>query len=98
MSLSRPRHAGMPGADALANGNVLVVARHTSVREESVRPLGAPVVVRWNSKTRSWASRPADAEFGVVFLSTNDATATPPTDPNVQPGDLWRRHPDAAPA
>jgi len=53
------------------------------------------VVVRWNAKLRTWAARPASAEFGVVFLSTNDPEATPPGDPNVQSGDVWRRHPDA---
>jgi len=53
------------------------------------------VVVRWNADMRLWARRPADADFGVVFLSTNDANATPPTDVNVKTGDVWRRHPDA---
>jgi hypothetical protein len=52
-------------------------------------------VVRWNAKKRSWPARPAHADFGVVFLSTNDPTALPPTDPKVQAGDVWRRHPDA---
>jgi hypothetical protein len=31
----------------------------------------------------------------VVFLSTNDAYASPPSDRHMQPGDVWRRHPDA---
>jgi hypothetical protein len=53
------------------------------------------VVVRWDAKSRRWAKRPSAADFGVVFLSTNDAGATAPTDVNVQAGDLWRRHPDA---
>jgi hypothetical protein len=60
----------------------------------SAAPVGS-VVVRWNAKLRRWASRPAEADFGVIFLSTNDAAATAPTDVNVQAGDVWRRHPDA---
>ena len=52
-------------------------------------------VVRWNTKTRQWAPRPPHAEFGVVFLSTNDPHATAPTDRHMQAGDVWRRHPDA---
>ena len=54
------------------------------------------VVVRWNANTHAWPARPAGASFGVVFLSTNDPNATPPTDANKQVGDLWRRHPDAS--
>jgi len=53
------------------------------------------VVVRWNAKLRKWAARPARADFGVVFLSTDDPDATPPSDSNTQAGDVWRRHPDA---
>lgn len=56
------------------------------------------VVVRWNAKTRRWAARPAQADFGVVFLSTNDPDATPPGDRHIQAGDVWRRHPDAVAA
>ena len=57
-----------------------------------------PVVVRWNSNTNRWAARPKGAEFGVVFLSTNDAAATAPTDPTKMAGDVWRRHPEAVAA
>jgi hypothetical protein len=53
------------------------------------------VVVRWNAKMRTWAARPARADFGVVFLSTNDPDATQPSDSNTRAGDVWRRHPDA---
>ena len=57
-----------------------------------------PVVVRWNRDTNRWATRPAGAEFGVVFLSTNDADATAPKDPTQMAGDVWRRHPEAVAA
>jgi len=53
------------------------------------------IVVRWNSSRRMWAARPKDADFGVVFLSTNDPDASAPNHKNVQAGDVWRRHPDA---
>jgi hypothetical protein len=66
--------------------------------KESDQNAATTVVVRWNSKASRWASRPAKAEFGVVFLSTNDAAATAPKDPHMQTGDVWRRHPDAVAA
>ena len=53
------------------------------------------IVVRWNSTTDAWPSRPSWAPFGVLFLSTNDATAIAPVDANLQVGDVWRRHPNA---
>lgn len=57
---------------------------------------GGPVVVRWNAKRRQWPLRPAGAEFGVVFLSTNDPSATaPPPMTHMLTGDVWRCHPDA---
>jgi hypothetical protein len=52
------------------------------------------VVVRWNSSTRTWGARPTGAAYGVLFLSSNDATADAPTAGLV--GDLWGVHPDAA--
>lgn len=54
-----------------------------------------PVVVRWNALSNRWANRPTAAEFGVVFLSTNDPHATAPSDRHLLTGDVWRRHPDA---
>ena len=50
------------------------------------------------SKTNRWAGRPKGAEFGVVFLSTNDPAATAPKDPAQLAGDVWRRHPEAVAA
>jgi hypothetical protein len=64
-------------------------------RGDDADQAASDVVVRWNAKNHRWAKRPSAADFGVVFLSTNDAGATAPTDVNVQAGDLWRRHPDA---
>lgn len=55
----------------------------------------AQTIVRWNSSTDQWAPRPANAPFGVLFISTNDVSATAPSDANLQAGDVWRRHPDA---
>jgi hypothetical protein len=97
MSGPLPRRRLLSGGAALAATAVLTApsikgALQSNDGEEKQE---AGVICRWNAKTRSWASRPAKADFGVVFLSTNDATATPPTDVNVQAGDLWRRHPDA---
>jgi hypothetical protein len=94
---SLPRRRLLSGSAALAATAVIAAPaikgaiHRTTAGGESV----GNVVVRWNSKIRSWARRPAEADFGVVFLSTNDADATPPTDANVQTGDVWRRHPDA---
>lgn len=50
-------------------------------------------VVRWDGA--AWEARPASADFGVLFLSTNDPAATAPDDANLMVGDLWDRHPDA---
>ena len=52
-------------------------------------------ICRWDTGTRTWETRDPNALFGVLFLSTNDATAPPPNDPNLRIGDLWRRHPNA---
>jgi twitching motility protein PilT len=54
---------------------------------------GAKIVLRWDGAT--WPARDAAWDFGVEFLSTNDASATAPADGNPQVGDIWRRHPDA---
>lgn len=55
-------------------------------------------VVRWDSDTGTWGTRSLTDPFGVVFLSTNDPDAPAPNDPNLQIGDVWRRHPDAVTA
>lgn len=49
------------------------------------------LVVRWTGTT--WPPRPTEAPFGVMFLSTNDPSAPPPSPEDLHPGDLWRRHP-----
>lgn len=51
------------------------------------------LTIRWTGTT--WPTRPTTAPFGVLYLSTNDPDAPPPTDPNLETGDVWRRHPDA---
>ena len=76
---------------ALAAPSLVRTAQRSSPSTDAV----GTVVVRWNASRRSWAPRPAKADFGVVFLSTNDPHATPPTDKMLQTGDVWRRHPDA---
>lgn len=84
----------------LLTGGVALAAMAAPSLLNSARPnhsteAAGTVVVRWNSSSKKWAPRPAKADFGVVFLSTNDPNATPPTDTMLQAGDVWRRHPDA---
>lgn len=76
------------GAAALAVTAVAVPARTVTER----------ATVQWNSRTKSWPTRPSSADFGLVFLSTNDPSATPPCDPNTLVGDIWTCHPDAVAA
>ena len=52
-------------------------------------------VVRWSGG--AWGARPVGAGFGVFFLSTNDVAAPDPPTLNRLAGDMWIRHPDAAP-
>jgi hypothetical protein len=97
MSGSLPRRRLLSSGAALA-ATAVIAAPVVKGALDRTTAGGTPVgnvVVRWNAKIRNWARRPADADFGVVFLSTNDAEATAPTDVNVQTGDVWRRHPDA---
>lgn len=54
---------------------------------------GNQIVVRWDGT--SWGTRPVGAEWGVTFLSTNDAAAPAPTDISLAIGDIWKRHPNA---
>jgi hypothetical protein len=96
MSGPLPRRRLLSGGAALAATAVLTAPSiKGAMQRNDDEQKEAGVICRWNATSRSWAARPAKADFGVVFLSTNDATATPPTDVNVQAGDLWRRHPDA---
>ncbi len=99
-SLQR-RNVLFGGAALAATASLLVVpsSAKAALNVDSKSPdRDAPVVVRWNSTTDRWAARPTGAPFGVVFLSTNDAHATAPTDPTNMVGDVWRRHPDAVAA
>ena len=50
-------------------------------------------IVRWSGT--AWGSRPSGAQFGVIFLSTNDAAAPAPPVTGLQVGDIWRKHPEA---
>jgi hypothetical protein len=93
MPESLPRRRLLSGGAALAATAVLAAPALSTSKAQAAEP--GTVVVRWNAKLRKWAPRPVAADFGVVFLSTNDPDATAPTDPNVQAGDVWRRHPDA---
>jgi hypothetical protein len=97
MSGFLPRRRLLSGGAALAATAVIAAPAIRGAVDRTTAGGGSvgDVVVRWNAKIRSWAQRPAEADFGVVFLSTNDARATAPTDVNVQTGDVWRRHPDA---
>ena len=90
----------VPRRNLLTGGVALAAMAAPALLKNAHSPGGhddavGTVVVRWNANSRKWAPRPAKADFGVVFLSTNDPHATPPTDKMLQTGDVWRRHPDA---
>jgi hypothetical protein len=91
MSLLARRKFLFIGAAALAATSVALVAEPAASAAETA-------TIRWNAKTKSWPARPAAAQFGVVFLSTNDASAPAPRDRHKMVGDVWRRHPDAVAA
>jgi len=52
-------------------------------------------VIRFNSGNNTWPARPTGATWGILYLSTNSASAPAPTDANLAAGDRWQRHPDA---
>lgn len=97
MSGSLPRRKLLSSGAVLAASAVLTAPAIKGAidRSSHTGDAASTVVVRWNGNTHRWAPRPPHAEFGVVFLSTNDPHATPPTDVHVLAGDVWRRHPDA---
>lgn len=97
MTDSPTRRTLLSSGVVLAATAVLIVPTMKKSHQDAHDP-AATVVVRWNSTTRRWASRPTRAEFGVVFLSTNDPNATAPTESTVLAGDVWRLHPDAVAA
>ena len=99
MSEFLPRRRLLTGGVAMAATAVLAAPAWSGANStKTASDPTAPVVVRWDGKRRGWAHRPSEADFGVVFLSTNDPRATAPTASNVQAGDVWRRHPDAVEA
>ena len=86
------------GAALAATASLFVLPTSAQAAANKSAERDGPVVVRWNSHTNRWAGRPKGAEFGVVFLSTNDPAATAPKDPAQLAGDVWRRHPEAVAA
>jgi hypothetical protein len=98
MSGFLPRRRLLSGGAALAATAVMTapaIKKAYGRSHDSAAATTGNVVVRWDARSNRWATRPPEADFGVVFLSTNDPRATPPTDVHVQAGDVWRRHPDA---
>lgn len=53
------------------------------------------LLIRWQPGV-GWPARPATYPFGALFISTNDPAAPAPSDAALQPGDVWRRHPNAS--
>ncbi|HEX8509426.1 MAG TPA: hypothetical protein VF635_08005, partial [Propionibacteriaceae bacterium] len=91
MTESMPRRRVLLGGAALAASAMAAAPSLASAATSSTQTQGA-TVVRWNASARRWSRRPPEAEFGVIFLSTNDPAAPPPSDSFMQPGDVWRRH------
>jgi hypothetical protein len=81
--------------NSLANTQVLTYDSPSSKWKNAAVPTvaNAQVTVRWSGS--AWPARPIGSAFGVLFLSTNDASAPAPADVNLLAGDVWRRHPDA---
>lgn len=92
MSPSLPRRNVLSGGAAIAATAVMTTTRVSGAQASEQ---AGTTIVRWDDKRRRWAPRPPKADFGVVFLSTNDPDAPPPRDVNCRAGDVWRRHPDA---
>ena len=85
-------------ADRVADGTTNHVFTAADDTKLSTITTGAnQIIVRWTGS--AWGARPSGSTFGVVYLSTNDPAATAPTAAGngLVTGDLWRRHPDAAP-
>jgi len=92
---SLPRRSMLLGGAALAASAVLASPSVAGAATRGGTDAPPHTIVRWNAAARRWAPRPPHAEFGVVFLSTNDPAATAPKDKHMKAGDVWRRHPDA---
>ena len=93
MTESMPRRRVLLGGAALAAS--AIAAAPSLASAATTTQTHGPTIVRWNASARRWSRRPPEVEFGVVFLSTNDPGAPPPSDRFMQAGDVWRRHPDA---
>ncbi len=90
--LASPALTGNPTAPTPTAGDKDTSISTTAFVSNAIQT-DAQVTVRWSGS--AWGSRPASAPFGVLFLSTNDANATAPSDINLASGDIWRRHPNA---
>jgi hypothetical protein len=79
----------------LANSQVLSYDSATSKWKNLAIPgtTNTQIIVRYSGS--AWEARPSSPAFGVLFLSTNSASAPAPNDVNLKAGDVWRRHPDA---
>lgn len=93
MSSSLPRRNILSSGAAMAATAVITHRSGSGGKDSDDQTQTA--VVRWDDRLRRWAQRPPQADFGVVFLSTNDPAAPEPADVNCKAGDVWRRHPDA---
>lgn len=76
--------------DSVQNNQVLTYDTPSSKWQNKAGLDNKVDIVRWTGA--SWPSRPADAPFGVLFISTNDPSAPAPNDDQLQSGDVWRRH------
>lgn len=94
----RTKLAGVASGATANSGDATLLARanHTGTQATStVTGLVAALAereptVRWSSGTSTWAARPTGAAAPFVsFKSTDDVTATAPTDPELQVGDVW---------
>ena len=79
----------------LANAQVLTYDTASSKWKNAAiaTPTNTQIIVRYSGS--AWEARPSAPVFGVLFLSTNSASAPAPNDVNLKAGDVWRRHPDA---
>lgn len=87
---------GLGNVDNTSDASKPVSTATTTALGLKADAASAQVIVRYNSSTSSWPARPAGATWGVLFLSTNSATAAAPSDANLAAGDRWLRHPNAS--
>jgi hypothetical protein len=96
LSLSRRRlmTRALQAATAVAVVSPTPRATISPFRERGVA--GRVVRLQWLSGRRAWPARPAGTASRVLFLSTDDVTATRPADFDLQHGDVWWRHPSCS--